>query len=131
MGTRGPDIERMEAQIKEWGAKIDSLVIRAETAGEHVQADYRQHAKELRGQWVDAQARLLDFKTAGTETWDAFRTGIECAWADLEVALKGIRNDDPSPKPPRKVAGPRTAPYRSSFQGTVPKQPVRHRGNNR
>ena len=44
MGTRDPDIETMEAQINEWGAKIESLVIRAETAGEHVQADYRRHA---------------------------------------------------------------------------------------
>jgi hypothetical protein len=131
MGATDPDIERMDAQIKEWGEKIESLVIGAETAAEHVRADLRRHARDLRIQWIDAEARLQDFKAAGSETWDAFRTGIECVWRDLEVALQGIPQRDPGPKSSKRDAIPRTAPSRLDFRSTTPTQPIRHRAKKR
>ena len=131
MGSKDRNVERMEQQLADWGAKIETLMIKAETAGEHLQADYRRHAKDLRTQWVDAQARLADFKAAGSLTWDAFRTGIEGAWGDLEAALHEIKHEAAPAKPPRKPAVAPTAPTRANYGRAVPKAPIRHRGNNR
>jgi len=131
MGSKVRNIEKMEAQIKEWGAKIESLVAKGEMAGEHVRADYRRRVEELRVQGVEAQARFDEFKAAGSETWEAFRTGIEGAWKDLESALKEIRHETSSPKRPQRAAGRRTPPSTSRIRATTPKQPARHRAANR
>ena len=130
MRPKDPNIEKMEGQIREWGAKIESLLIGAETAEDHVRADCRRNARELRAEWFEAQARLERFRAAGTETWDAFRTGIEGAWMDLEAALKDIPHGDPIPKPPKTATGPRTAPSRLNFRNVTPLRP-KHRSKKR
>ena len=124
-------IKKMEGQIKDWGSKIESLIVKAETTAEHVRADCRRNARELRAQWFDAQARLERFKAAGSETWDAFRTGIEGAWMDLETALTEAAREEAPPRPGKKALRPRTAPTRIDFKDTVPRLPTRHRSSNR
>lgn len=131
MGTKGPNIEKMDAQIKEWGAKIESLLARAEMAGEHVKADYRRQVEELKAKRLDAQARLDEFRAAGGEAWEAFRTGLEGAWKDLETSLKNIRHEDASPKPPTRLVNPRTPPSSSGFHAAIPKPQARHRTSHR
>jgi hypothetical protein len=131
MSATERNIEQMEAQIKEWGGRIESLVARAELAGENVRADYRRRLVDMKAQREDAHARLEAFKAAGSETWEAFREGIEASWKDLEIALKEIRHVEPPPKAPVRAAVPRPQPNHSTKVGAVPKAPVRHRGNNR
>jgi hypothetical protein len=124
-------IEKMEAQIIEWGTRIERLIARVETAGEHVRDDFRKRVEDLKSQRAAAQSRFDDFKAAGTESWEAFRTGMEGAWKDLESGLRAIHDQDPWPKPAPKAGGhpvPRTPPVPRS---TLVKQPARHRGNNR
>lgn len=131
MGAKDPNLERMDAQIKEWGAKIESLVARAEMAGEHVRDDYRLQVEELKAKRQDVQARLEQFKAAGGETWEAFRSGLEAVWKDLETSFKDLRHEDSSSKPPKRVEAAHPLPPRPRVDAAIPKPQARHRTSHR
>lgn len=92
MGTVENSVEKnvgkMEAQLREWGAKIDELATKAEKAGAEVKADYRQRLEELKVKRATAQARLDELKGAGNQKWLTLKSGLEAAWKDLEIAFK-------------------------------------------
>jgi hypothetical protein len=128
MRTRDQNIVRVEQQLLEWGAKIEALAKRAEAAGEHARADYRRRIEDLKTQRAEAMVRLSEFKAAGTETWEAFRSGIEVAWRELEVALKALSREEPTSPLPAARAGPRRAPPpRPKTKAAISKGPKRHR----
>ena len=131
MVSKEQNVEKMEAQIREWGTAIESLMAMGEAAGDHVRADYHRRVEELKVLRVEAHTRLDAFKAAGTETWEAFRTGIEAVWKDIETTLKDTPPAAASPKPPRKAAGRRPPQSTSRPQASVQRQPPRHRGNSR
>lgn len=131
MRSRDQNIVRVETQLLEWTARIEALANRAEAAGESARADYRRRIEDLKAQRAEAEARLAEFKAAGTETWDAFKLGIEGAWKDLEAALKDLAREEPH-APPGMRAGPRKTPLpRPTARPPMPKTPVRHRSGGR
>jgi hypothetical protein len=131
MSSHDPNIERMEAQIQDWGARIESLEARAQTAGTHARVDYRRRVQELKALGSDARARLEEFKSAGSETWDAFRTGVEGAWKDIEAALEELVREEARPVPPPRTTAQRTSRPGSTGRGQIPQHPARHRNANR
>jgi hypothetical protein len=131
MSSRDPNIERMEAQIREWGARIESLEARAQSAGTHARVDYRRRVEDLKALGSDARARLDEFKSAGSETWDAFRSGLEGAWKEIEAALEELVREEARPMPPPRTASRRTSRPGSTGPGPVPQHPARHRNTNR
>lgn len=86
------DTKKMEAQLEQWGAKLDELVARAEAAGEDALSDGRKRVKELKAQHASARAKLEDLKAAGSDRWTILKQGVESAWAELESAFSKLTN---------------------------------------
>jgi hypothetical protein len=84
------NIERLQAQLVEWGAKIDELASKAAKAGAEARTAYHKGLEDLRVKRSAAQVKLDELKSAGSEKWDTFRAGIEKTWNDLEVAFKDL-----------------------------------------
>jgi peptidoglycan hydrolase CwlO-like protein len=81
---------KLEAQLKQWGAKLDDLVAKAEETGAEVKVDYRKHIDELKSQHKAAQVKFDELKTAGSEKWETLKTGVESAWNELETTFQKL-----------------------------------------
>jgi TolA-binding protein len=84
------NIAKMEAQLVEWGRKIDELAAKTEKTTAEAKADQRKRLQELKAKRRAAQERLDELKSAGGEKWETFKVGIEAAWKDVEVAFKEL-----------------------------------------
>lgn len=84
------NIERMEAQLVEWGAKIDELAVSTEKAGSKAKADYRRLLQDARAKRRAAKSKLDELKGAGGDKWETFKVSLEAAWSDFEVAFKEL-----------------------------------------
>jgi hypothetical protein len=90
METREAHVGKMEAQLKQWGAKLDELAAKAEEVGAGTKLDYRKRIDDLRAKHEAAHARLHELKTAGSARWEALKASAESAWNELEIALKKL-----------------------------------------
>ena len=85
-------VSKMEARLAEWGAKLHDLAARADDAGEAAKVDYRERLAELEAKHHAAGLKLDELKAAGGERWLTFKTGVENAWAELELAFENLTN---------------------------------------
>jgi DNA repair exonuclease SbcCD ATPase subunit len=85
-------VGKREAQLKQWGAKLDQLVAKAEKAGAEMKIERRKRIDDLKAKYQAAQAKLAELKAAGGEKWGVLKTGVESAWNELEAAFKKMKN---------------------------------------
>lgn len=78
----------LEARLKQWGANLDELLAKADDVGAEVKSDYRKSMDDLKAQYKSAQGKLDELKAAGSADWETFKTGVEGAWNELEIAFK-------------------------------------------
>jgi hypothetical protein len=81
-------VGKMETQLKQWGAKLDELVAKAEEAGAEAKIDYRKRIDDLKSKHQEVQSKLAELRAAGGEKWEILKHGVESAWKELEVAIK-------------------------------------------
>ena len=79
--------EKLDAQLKEWNAKIALLKAKAENAKAGVKIDYYKTIEALEQKQDKAKTKLLELQTAGDEAWEAVKTGAEKAWNEVKTAL--------------------------------------------
>lgn len=79
--------EKMEAQLKEWGAKIDELKAKAEKAEADAKLEYHKRIDGLQAKRNAAEAKLAEVKASGEETWENLKEGVEGAWNEFKSAV--------------------------------------------
>jgi chromosome segregation ATPase len=92
METVEAHVEKMEAELKEWGARLDKLTTEAHATRADVKADYRKRLDDLRQKYVAAENRFAELKAAGNGKWEIFQGGVEAAWYDLATAFTRLAN---------------------------------------
>ena len=90
METRETHAGKAEAQLKQWGVKIDELVTKAQAVGTEAKFDYRERIDDLKAKYQVAKAKLGEAQVAGNEKWEAFKADFESAWGELEDAFKKL-----------------------------------------
>lgn len=82
-------VAKMEAQLKEWNAKVADVKAKAEKAAAQGRVDYQNRLAQAKLDEKQEQARrkLEEMKAAGEERWEALKGGIEGAWSELR---KGV-----------------------------------------
>ncbi len=83
-------VGKVEAQLRQWGVKIDELIAKAEKPGTEAKIDYRKRIDDLKAKHRVAHAKLEELKTAGNEKWEILKTGVEGACNELEDAFKKL-----------------------------------------
>lgn len=102
---------KMEAQLRNWGVKLDKVFAKAEAAGNAVKSDYRKDAEDLKAKYKVAQSKFDECKAAGSAKWGILKTGLETAWNDLEAAFKKLgkssaQAEQAQPSKPEPPQGP-------------------------
>jgi hypothetical protein len=87
MGMKVAYQEKMEAQLREWAAKIDALKAKADRERADSKLAYYEQIEVLRQKQVDAQQKLDRLKRTGEAAWDELKQGIDHAWNDLKEAV--------------------------------------------
>jgi phage shock protein A len=83
METRQAYQQKVEAQLKEWSARLGDLRVKAEKASEGMRQEL---AKDL----AEARKKLDELKSASEEKWGHLRSGVETAWRDLAGAFDRV-----------------------------------------
>ena len=84
--------EKLEAQVKELKAEIDKLNAKIEKMEADTKIGYRKERNALQEQLDEAQKRIKEIKTAGTEAWDEIRRGTEKALDEMSQSLENARS---------------------------------------
>jgi hypothetical protein len=85
-------VGKMEAQLQQWGTKLDAFIAEAEKVDTEAKIDYRKRVDELKAKFQAAQSKLDALKAASSEKWGTFQTDLETSWQELEVAFKNLTN---------------------------------------
>jgi len=80
--------EKIEAQLKEWGVRIDVLKAKAERSKAEVKTAYLKQIEELKRKQQTIKQKLREFQGSGDEAWEDFKGGVEDAVKDLKRALQ-------------------------------------------
>ncbi len=88
MESKDQRVGKMEKQLSDWGARIDELANRASTAGAKAVEKEQVHVAELRAKRGALEAKLIELKAAGKESWSTLKKGVDSAYEELEVAFK-------------------------------------------
>jgi hypothetical protein len=92
METAEWHVGKMEAELKQWGARLDQLLTEAAAAGTKSTIDHRKRLDDLKEKYVTAEARFIELKAAGSGKWDRFIGGVESAWSELARAFTKLAN---------------------------------------
>lgn len=84
-------VNMMEAQMSLWAVQIDGMANRVEAAGDQARIDYRQSMDDLKVKRAAVREKLDELKVAGIDHWETFKSDIDDAWKDLEVAFKDLK----------------------------------------
>jgi hypothetical protein len=79
--------EKMQAQLRDWAAKIDSLIAKAEQAGGQKKVEYQEQIQNIQAKKKVAEEKMQELRAAGEATWIDVRESFEKISSDLRVAF--------------------------------------------
>jgi uncharacterized coiled-coil DUF342 family protein len=89
MGLKEAYHDKMEAQLREWSAKIDLLKAKADQAEAGVKIEYYKQIDGVRAKAEAARAKLNELKASSEGAWESLKGGVESAWTDLKTSVEG------------------------------------------
>ena len=78
---------KMEARLKELGAKLDDLMAKGEVA----KGQLSGKVEELKQQQAQLGKKLSETKQASAEAWSELKPGLDRAWEDLGNAFNELK----------------------------------------
>jgi hypothetical protein len=86
-------VQKMEAQLKEWGTALDRMKTKADQASAETKLKMQRQIEDLKAREIAARAKLQQIKSAGQQALHDARGTIDKAWADLKGAFERARAD--------------------------------------
>lgn len=84
--------EKIEAQIKEWTAKMQEFKAKADKASAEAKIQMYQQIDRLRVQKEAAQEKLNAIKAASGDSWEALKTGSERALEEMKKTWEDMKS---------------------------------------
>jgi|CXWL01.1.fsa_nt_gi ElaB/YqjD/DUF883 family membrane-anchored ribosome-binding protein len=88
MNNREEFIQKMKAQLDQWGIEIDRLAERAETAQAEAKTRYKAQIEVLRQQREAAKLKLHELQSSSEDAWDSVRESMESARDSISKTIK-------------------------------------------
>jgi hypothetical protein len=85
-------VGKMEAELRQLGARLDNLLAMAEVVGTAARIDYRKRLDDLKERYDAVEAKLAELKAAGSGKREAFQGGVETAWNELAKEFSRLAN---------------------------------------
>ena len=84
--------KKLKSQLDEWGADIDKLKAKADSAEGDAQLEYYKKIEELRSMQDDATKKLDELKEVGDGAWEDLKAGLDSAWDSLSKSVKSAKS---------------------------------------
>lgn len=92
MGLKEAHQEKIEAQIREWSAKLQEFKAKADKASAEAKIQMYQQIDNLQAKKEAAQQKLNEIKAAGAESWEALKAGSEKALAEMKKTWEEMKS---------------------------------------
>jgi uncharacterized coiled-coil DUF342 family protein len=92
MGLKEAYQEKLEAQIKEWTAKLTELKAKADKAGADAKVQMYKQIDQLRAHKEAAQQKLNEIKASRADTWETLKAGSEKALDEMKKTWESLRS---------------------------------------
>jgi uncharacterized coiled-coil DUF342 family protein len=79
--------DKMHAQVRDWAAKIDELIDKADKTSGEKKIEYQEQIKKLKEKKADAEVMLQELRTSGEETWRDIKGSLEKIATDVRGAF--------------------------------------------
>ncbi len=89
MGKKEEYQAKIEAQLKEWAAKLEELKSKAAKAGAGAKDELNKQVETLKAKQDVAQKKLKEVREASGEAWKDVKQGLEKTVTDLKEAWGG------------------------------------------
>ncbi|HEY4743745.1 MAG TPA: hypothetical protein VIH45_03745 [Desulfuromonadaceae bacterium] len=90
MDKREDYLQRLEAQLKEWKAKIDQLEARTSMVSSETKADLMREIEALRRKKMVVKEKWSALQKTGDEVWNTLAEGMEKAAAEMKQAIDKV-----------------------------------------
>jgi hypothetical protein len=90
---------KMETQLKEWSARLDTLQAKAEKAGADTKKELLAELAELEKLQAAGQKHLATVATAAADAWGALKTDVAAQWDHVAGAADALWSRVSSKKP--------------------------------
>lgn len=91
MGLKEAYQEKLEAQIREWTAKLTELKVKADQAGADAKVHLYQQIEQFRARNQAAQQKLDEIKAASAESWETLKAGSERALDEVKKTWQSMK----------------------------------------
>jgi gas vesicle protein len=81
--SREEVLDRLEAQLEHWSARIDSLATRAQDLTAEARTEFDRQLADLKTRREQAQRTLNDLRVTGEDAWRELAAAAERAWQEL------------------------------------------------
>ncbi|MGH8653550.1 MAG: coiled coil domain-containing protein [Gammaproteobacteria bacterium] len=82
--------EKLEAQLREWDARLDLIKAKAKGLQAEGKIEYESQIQALQHQRQEALARLEDLSKRSELAWEDLKDGTERAWGEFGKAMESF-----------------------------------------
>ena len=82
--------KKMEAQLKEWGARLEVLKAKAEKATAEAKIELQQHTEKLKALQVTAREHLTKLEGATATAWHEVKADVTDKWNHVSGAVEAL-----------------------------------------
>lgn len=86
MSDKQAYIEKIQARLNQWDAKIQELLALTQEAQADAKVEYESQIAKLKEAQKDAQGKLDELRSSGEDAWKDMKIGVESAWERFETA---------------------------------------------
>ena len=87
MDERQAYIEKVNARLSEWKARVDLLRAQAREAKADAKIEYSREADDLQAKLESVRTKVNELKDSSQDSWDELRNGVQKAYEDLGDAI--------------------------------------------
>jgi len=82
--------KKLEAQLKEWDAKLDQLSAKAQMATADARINYENELESLQSKRAAAHKTFEALGKRGENAWEDMKDGVEKAWDEMSKAIENV-----------------------------------------
>jgi len=90
MEKREVYLEKINAQLAQYGAKISGMKAKAAEVNADMKLEYLNQVEKLEGQRDGLREKYEQLKDSSESTWESLKEGTENAWNDLKEAIAKV-----------------------------------------
>jgi chromosome segregation ATPase len=87
MSSKDEYQQKLEAQLREWSAKLEVLRAKADQAKAEQKMTHQKEFEALQERKEALEERLDELRASGEDAWEEVKAGTEAAWKELDDAF--------------------------------------------